>query len=163
MSVLVDPVRSAGAALLQWIVFPLGQPISGGEQPLYIGIPIQRVQKVIPFSTVFSSGQTLAGIAHWQDQEITIVDLHRWVFGIPLADPQYWVVIRHQHQELWGIPIQSTPLLGQVAQDQVRILPDSYREMDTLSMAKYVAQVSTEEGLITAFQLDLGWHGSLRQ
>jgi len=53
--------------------FPLGS--------LQVGLPLTQVQKVLPYPTVFSSGQKPIGLAHFEEQEVVVLDLHQYLFG----------------------------------------------------------------------------------
>jgi chemotaxis signal transduction protein len=136
---------------LKLIVFSLTQ---SGIKSLYLGAEINSVKKIINQTTIHSSGRTLAGVAHLDDQEVTIVDLHRSVFGTPIPQAAYLVILQQTGGELLGIPVEKSPALVEVFTKDVRVLPASYRQVDTLSIASHVTVAETEEGIQTIFLLD---------
>ncbi len=143
--------QSSSVQTLKLIVFSLGQ---SSTKLLYLGAEINSVKKIISQTTIHSSGRTLAGVAHLDDQEVTIVDLHRSVFGTPISQASYLVILRLSSGELLGIPVEKSPALLEVPTKDVRVLPASYRQVDTLSIASHVTVAETEEGSQTIFLLD---------
>jgi chemotaxis signal transduction protein len=143
--------QSSSVQTLKLIVFSLGQ---SSTKLLYLGAEINSVKKIISQTAIHSSGQTLAGVAHLDDQEVTILDLHRSVFGTPIPEASYLVILRLTGSELLGIPVEKSPVLVEVPSNDVRVLPASYRQIDTLSIASHVAVAETEEGSQTIFLLD---------
>ncbi len=137
--------------ILKLIVFSLAQT---GTKSLYLGAEINSVKKVINQATIHSSGRTLAGVAHLDDQEVTIVDLHRSVFGTPIPQASYLVILQLTAGQLLGVPVEKSPALVEVLTKDVRVLPASYRQVDTLSIASHVAVAETPEGSQTIFLLD---------
>jgi chemotaxis signal transduction protein len=147
----LNPSSSVLPETLKLIVFSLAQ---SDIKPLYLGAEINSVKKIINQTTIYSSGRTLAGVAHLEDQEVTIVDLHRSVFGTPIPQASYLVILQQTGVELLGIPVEKSPALVEVSTKDVRVLPASYRQVDTLSIASHVTVAETEEGIQTIFLLD---------
>jgi purine-binding chemotaxis protein CheW len=56
--------------------------------------------------------------------------------------------------ETFGISIGQAPTLQDVAVSQIRTLPESYRQADTLEVASHVTVIPQQEGTLTVFILD---------
>jgi hypothetical protein len=136
------------------IIFSLGDPSNTDQPSLYLGVQVQFVHKILNQTAVYSSGQTWAGVAHLGDREATIVDFHHLIYGTPLAKSSYLVVLKTPTGELLGVPVLESPSLADVPVKDIRVLPASYRQVDTLRMASHVAVVTTEDGPQTVFLLD---------
>lgn len=124
--------------------FPLG--------PLQLGFPLTQVQKVIPYPTVFSSGQKPIGLAHFEQQEVIVLDLHQYLFGQPSVAAPTHLIIARNGQELYGIPCGTIPALVDVTPDQLQPLPPTYRQADTLGLASHVVRLHNDT--LTLFLLD---------
>lgn len=148
-----SPERQLSNAKL--ILFSFGQQIMNGNLPIYFGVHIQSIQHIYGQTTIYSSGKTLAGIAHVEDQEITILDLCRYLSNEPLPETNYLLTLRSPQVDLIGIPLSDSPVLVEVPPNKIRTLPATYRHLDHLGIANQVAIAETEEGSQTAFLLDL--------
>lgn len=138
---------------LKLIVFPMGQ--------LRLAVPMNNISRVINCPKVYSSGLNAAGVSTVGDRELTIVNLHQQLFGRPAPStperPGYLVLSPSPTGELIGIPTPETPLLLEVTESQVRELPQSYRQADTLWVASHMIRSTLEEGgeLQSIFMLDM--------
>lgn len=134
--------RKPTEAMLKLVVFPLGQ--------LLLAAPMDRISRVIHCPQVYSSGLGSVGVATVGDRELTIIDLHQELFHSPtpqVADrPGYLVLTPAPSGELMGIPTPETPLLLEVPTRLVRLLPDSYRQADTLWVASHMVRTALGEG-----------------
>lgn len=127
------------------------EPIS-----LYLGVPIEQVARIVRYGAVHGSGQTLAGVATVGEQQVTILDLRQTVFCVPSQQTNFLVILKSAAAELIGIPVAQSPALVDVPIADLRILPATYRQLDTLGMASHVSVAETEEeGRQTIFLLDL--------
>ncbi|MEO1148573.1 MAG: hypothetical protein AAFY26_23635, partial [Cyanobacteria bacterium J06638_22] len=95
-----SPERQLSNAKL--ILFSFGQQIMNGNLPIYFGVHIQSIQHIYGQTTIYSSGKTLAGIAHVEDQEITILDLCRYLSNEPLPETNYLLTLRSPQVDLIG-------------------------------------------------------------
>lgn len=137
------------------ILFSFGQQVLNGNLPIYFGVHIHSIQQIYGKTTIYSSGKTLAGIAHVGDHEITILDLCRYLSNKPLSEVNYLITLKSPDMDQLGIPLCESPVLVEVPPKNIRKLPDSYRNLDYLGIANQVAIAETEEGSQTAFLLDL--------
>lgn len=121
--------------------------------------PIECVNKVINYTTVYSSGLNDIGIAHIDDQEIPIIDLHRRLFKssqITTSNPaRFLLIAQNKMGEGFGIPVLKTPNLIEVSVTAIRTLPESFRQADTLGIASHVAVIPQENTSLTVFLLDV--------
>ncbi|NEO01886.1 MAG: CheW domain-containing protein [Moorea sp. SIO1F2] len=121
--------------------------------------PIECVKKVINYTTVYSSGLNDIGIAHIDDQEIPIIDLHRRLFKsskISTSNPgRFLLIAQNTMGERFGIPVLKTPNLIEVSVSDIRTLPESFRQADTLGIASHVAVIPQENTSLTVFLLDV--------
>ncbi|MEN9216829.1 MAG: chemotaxis protein CheW [Gloeomargarita sp. HHBFW_bins_162] len=124
--------------------FPVGS--------LNLGLPLSQVQKVMPYPSIFSSGQKPLGLAHFEDQEVVVVDIHRYLFGHPSPLPPTHLIVVKNGQELYGVPCAGLPALVELAPEQIRQIPPNYRQADTLGLASHVARLHNDT--ITLFLLD---------
>lgn len=139
--------------LIKLLVFNIGA--------LTLALPILQVQKVIRHNQVHGSGLSHANLTHVGDQEITIVDLHQKLFKTSLSSPSstsgYFVISKEVTGEPLGIMVSESPSLIDVTTTQVRLIPESYRQADTLEIASHVAVIPQTEtkAAQTIFILDL--------
>jgi len=135
------------------IVFPIGA--------LRLSVPMDNISRVINCPKIYSSGLNAAGVTTVGDRELTIIDLHQQLFACPApADPDrpgYLVLTPGPSGEMIGIPTPETPMLLEVPADQIRELPQSYRQADTLWVASHMLRTPLEEGgeLQSIFVLDM--------
>jgi chemotaxis signal transduction protein len=127
------PRTQAKVQLIKLITFGIGK--------LNLAIRIDQVHKVVNLPTVHGSGLNPVGLAQVDNQDVTVVDLHRRLFrteAVPVAS-YYLVLVKTQRGELLGIPASQTPLLMEVPATLIRSLPESYRRSDTLEFASHIA------------------------
>lgn len=137
--------------VLKLIVFSMGS--------LKFAVPIESVYKVFNQPSINSSGVNQFGVTHVGEQQVTVVDLYRRVFkqsqtNVVFADG-YLVTVQNSQGELYGIAVTDTPVLMDVLLSSIRVLPESYRRVDTLDVASHVAVIPQESGSITVFLLDV--------
>jgi len=124
--------------------FPLGS--------LQVGLPLTQVQKVLPYPTVFSSGQKPVGLAHFEEQEVVVIDLHHYLFGQVNPIPATHLIVVKGNTEFYGVPCTGMPALVDILPEQIRQIPATYRQGDTLGLASHVARLNNDT--MTLFLLD---------
>ncbi len=155
---LATPERVASSAAkdsqipLKLIMFRLLTSPDQGRS-LYLAVRIEAVERILGQSQIHSSGQSLAGILHLEDSDITVIDLSRKIRGMEMTAPEYVVVLRTQAESI-GIPLTEPPALVEVLPANIRQLPAKYRQLDELRMATQVAQVEVENQFRTVFLID---------
>ena len=137
---------------IKLLVFNIGK--------LTLSLPILQVQKVVKHNQVHGSGLSYVNLAHIDEREIAVVDLHQKLFKISLTEtsqtPGYFIITKNVAQEPLGIWVSEPPALIDVATSQIRLIPDSYRRADTLEIASHVAVITQEDRTSqTIFILDL--------
>ena len=136
---------------LKLIVFALDR--------LNLAFPVEYVEKVIKQKQIQGSGINQFGIANLNEQQVTVIDLHRRVFQA--AQPSnyftdgYLVVVKNAKNEFCGVAVEKTPVLMDVPLSRIRVLPESYRRLDTLDIASHVAVIPQETETLTVFLLDV--------
>ena len=152
-NLIVDSSLNTSAktnSLIKLLVFEIGK--------LTLALPILQVQKVVKQSEVHGSGLSHVNLTHLAEQEVAIVDLHQKLFGVSITQAEatgYFIISKNIAGEPLGIVVSQTPTLIDVPVEQIRLLPDSYRRADTLSIASHVAIIAQNDANITVFMLDL--------
>ena len=130
------------------VVFAIGS--------LNLALPIDIVAKVAILNTVHGSGLNSVGLAHIDNQDVTVVDLHQQLFKMPFQTAVRYILIgQNDRGDLFGIPVKDAPSLMEVPLTAIRQLPETYRSADTLRIADRVAVVHQQKTSITLFLLDL--------
>jgi len=118
-----------------------------GFRDLHFALPIADVYKIVPRPAVVGSGLGPVGLAHVGDEEVTVFDLHRRLFGTPFTHDGegYLVLFETPEEELVGIPIAEPPGMFDIKESAIRTLPESFRRRDTYGLASHVALVAPPE------------------
>lgn len=136
---------------LKLIVFTLDR--------LNLAFPVEYVDKVIKQKQIQGSGINQFGIASLNEQQVTVIDLYRRVFQSeqPSNDftDVYLVIVKNSKDELYGVAVKKTPVLRDVPLSRIRVLPESYRRLDTLDIASHVVVIPQETETLTIFLLDV--------
>ena len=136
---------------IKLIVFTIGK--------LNFSLPIETVYKILNSTTVYGSGTNQVGVTHIGDREITVIDLHQRFFKASSINESesngYLVILQNTTGELYGIPVAEAPILMDVPLSTIRVIPESYRQADTLEIARHVAVIPQGEGSLTVFLLDV--------
>jgi chemotaxis signal transduction protein len=129
----------ATSLALKLLVFPIGT--------LYFALPVDYVNKVIKQDKIYSSGLSSVGMIHVEDREITIIDLHRKIYLTSKETQQkgYFILTQNNRGEQFGILTTTTPSIFDVPLAQIRQLPNSYRQADTLGIASHVTIIKKQE------------------
>ena len=138
--------------LIKLLVFAVGK--------LTLALPILQVQKVIKQNPLHGSGLSHVNLAHLENIDIAIVDLHQKLFNTSLSElsqaQKYFIISKNITGEPLGILVLDPPILVEVSAAQIRLIPNSYRNADTLEIASHVTLFSQEDGTKkTIFILDL--------
>ena len=135
---------------LKLLIFNIGS--------LNLALPVEFVVKVANYTNIYSSGLNHLGMAHVGDRDITIIDLHKRLFEVSQipqsGEKAYFIVVRNNSGEQFGILVTKTPSLIDVQSSLIRGLPESYRRADTLEIASHVAVIRQEDTSATIFILD---------
>ncbi len=139
-------------SLLKLVIFAIGK--------LTLALPIKQVQKVVKHNPVHGSGLSHVNLTHLEEQEVAVVDLHQKLFKVSLKERSetngYFIITQPVIGEPLGIMVAETPILLDVPLSQIRILPESYRQADTLAIASHVAIIpQSDRTTMTVFILDL--------
>lgn len=125
---------------------------------LHLAFKIDVVVKVNRYTPVLGSGLTHFGITNLGDREITVIDLHQRLFHSSQPRPSqtggYLLLAKNSVEEVFGIVVGQTPTLLDVSLSQIRVLPESYRQADTLKIATHVILLTQGEEKLTVFLLD---------
>lgn len=140
---------------IKLLVFEVGK--------LTLALPILQVQKVVRKSEVHGSGLSYVNLTHLEQQEIAVVDLHQKLFNVSITEGSqgkenfgYFIISKNIIGEPLGIMVVNSPSLIDVASEKIRLIPDSYRQADTLEIASHVTVITQEdETSVTIFILDL--------
>ncbi len=137
---------------LKIVVFTIGK--------LTVALPVAKVKKVTKKSTIYSSGLTHVHLTHIDQQEITVIDLHQKLFKVSQSqldrEKEYLIITKSLIGEPLGIVVNETPILMDIPLTQIRTIPNTYRQADTLGIASHVAVIPQEDDTSkTIFILDL--------
>lgn len=126
---------------------------------LNLALLVDSVQKILRHSESYGTGVTAMGISHLGDsREITVIDLHKRLFKKSQSSQQktqqFLILAKNSANETFGIIVSETPSLLDVPLSQIRVLPDSYRQSDTLDMATHVTLIAQNEENLMVFILD---------
>ena len=140
------------STLLKLLVFDIGK--------LTLALPILQVQKIVRHNPLHGSGLSYVNLTHLGDREVAVVDLHQKLFKVSLPESPkhkgYFIITKNITGEPLGILVSKSPALIDVAINQIRLIPDSYRRADTLEIASHVAVIpQDDETSETIFILDL--------
>ncbi len=147
----METIESSSQIIWQVVAFPVGT--------LILSVPIQSVYRVLSKIPVNGSGERGVGIAHLENDELTVFDLEYQLFPQQmqqnLAIKGSHIIVVQSETEVLGLLVKQTPTLMNLERDRVRILPDSYRQADTLSFCSHVAILDGKEARTTVFLLDV--------
>jgi len=133
------PAAQVKSQLIKLITFDIGK--------LNLAVRIDQVYKVVNIPMVHSSGLNPVGLARIDNQDVTVVDLHRRLFraeATPVSS-YYLVLVKTARGELLGIPASQTPLMMELPAQLIRSLPESFRRSDTLEIASHIAVLPAEQ------------------
>jgi chemotaxis signal transduction protein len=132
------------------VVFPIGS--------LNCAINIFSIYKVVKSTRFYGEDNNWVSMTRVGDREVTILDLRRRLFPNELGEATstqvYIIVLQNSQGDLYGIPVNGIPSLIDLAVDQIRVLPDSFRQANALGIASHVAIVPQSSESLTLFLLD---------
>lgn len=137
---------------IKLLVFKIGK--------LTLALPVLQVQKIVKYNQVHGSGLSYVNLTHLDNQDIAIIDLHQKLFNVSLPklseNKGYFIISKKVTEESIGILVSEPPALVDIATTQIRLIPDTYRRLDTLEIASHVTVITQEnETSETVFILDL--------
>ena len=133
------PAAQVKSQLIKLITIDIGK--------LNLAVRIDQVYKVVNIPMVHGSGLNPVGLARIDNQDVTVVDLHRRLFraeATPVSS-YYLVLVKTARGELLGIPASQTPLMMEQPAQLIRSLPESFRRSDTLEIASHIAVLPAEQ------------------
>ena len=144
--------NSSPTSLMKLLVFEVGK--------LTLALPILQVKKVVRQNAVHGSGLSHVNLAHLEDREVAVVDLHQKLFKVSQTEvfphKGYFIITKNITGEPLGIFVVHPPSIIDVPLGQIRLIPDSYRRADTLEIASHVVVITEEHAKsLTIFMLDL--------
>ncbi|HAC65342.1 MAG TPA: chemotaxis protein CheW [Cyanothece sp. UBA12306] len=126
---------------------------------LNLALRVESAQKILRYSEIHGSGMTSVGLLHIDEQEITVIDLHKKLFQISQQlnsrQKPFIILAKNSFNESFAIIVGETPTLREIPRSKIRILPDSYRRADTLNIASHVTIIEEENQSSTVFILDV--------
>ena len=154
-------------SIVKLLVFSIGK--------LTLALPVKQVKQVTRYTPIHGSGMSYINLTHIGKQQVTVIDLHQKLFGVSqneiIPEGGYFIITKSRPvtimkdgekichdlvEESLGIRVLETPSLIDVALEDIRILPASYRYADTLEIASHVAIVNRKNQMSqTIFILDL--------
>jgi hypothetical protein len=105
------------------------------------GIPMTKINRVI--SNVF------IGEDFSLTQDVEILDLHYHLSGVEIATFNAIAIFTGKNSQLYGIPIETAPILVSVPADRIRILPSETRTNTPLGIASHIAIIANEDSQLT--------------
>lgn len=144
--------NSSPNSFIKLLVFEVGK--------LILALPILQVKKVVRKNTVHGSGLSHVNLAHLEEREVAVIDLHQKLFKVSQTEVSpnqgYFIVTKNIIGEPLGIFVVHPPSIIDVPSEQIRLIPDSYRRADTLEIASHVVVITEENAKsLTIFILDL--------
>ncbi|MGA1622457.1 MAG: CheW domain-containing protein [Synechocystis sp.] len=125
---------------------------------LNLALPIALVVKILPHTPSYGSGLSDTGVLNLEDRTVTVIDLHRRLFRVPQPPTgrsrQYFILLKNHKGEEFCLLVNDAPTLMDVPHKQIRKLPDSYRQTDSLQCASHVLLIEQKNEKFTVFLLD---------
>ena len=129
----------------------------------FFALPINVVFKVINCPSVSNTTDSSLGIADFEGQTVTVVNLAQKLSPQNSATQQmqkrFLILSQTRQGELCGIPIDKSPALIELPMDNIRPLPLSARQVNP---ATHVAIVPKPEGSLKIFLLGMAESSSLQ-
>jgi purine-binding chemotaxis protein CheW len=150
-----SPTPHAPAAL-SVLIAPFGN--------LFLAVPMTGVQKVIRTPEIFKSGArthagispSALGVAHFEERDVIVVDLHQKIYGSPNPQSEKYVIVTEiPSGHLYGVLATHLPTLITIPPTSLRPLPEEYRQRDPLGIASHVASIIYNGATQTVFLVDL--------
>ena len=131
----------------------------------FFALPLSVVFKVIDCPPVTEATDKSLGIADFEGQTVTVVNLAQKL-SLQNSDEQkiqkrFLILSQTLQGELCGIPIDKSPALIELPMDTIRPLPLSVRQANPLGIATHVAILSRPKGALKIFLLGMAESSSL--
>ncbi len=134
----------------KYLVFTLGK--------LNLAFDVDHVERIVNYLPIHHSGTTAIGLIHLENRSVTVIDLHRQLFEVsqpPTTKGRLFLILfKNRLGESLGLLVNETPTLMDIPLSQIRILPASFRQNDTLACASQVMIVQEKGQSFTVFVLD---------
>ncbi len=134
----------------KFVLFAMGK--------LNFALPIALVVKILPHTPSYGSGLSDTEVLNLEDRPVTVIDLHRRLFRVSQPPTQrsrqYFILVKNHGGEEFCLLVNDAPTLMDIPHKQIRKLPDSYRQTDSLHCASHVLVVEQKSEKFTIFLLD---------
>ncbi|MDJ0689972.1 MAG: chemotaxis protein CheW [Xenococcaceae cyanobacterium MO_188.B32] len=131
----------------------------------FFALPISVIFKVINCPPITENKDSSLGIADFEGQTVTVVNLAQKLSPQNSAtqhiQKRFLILSQTRQGELCGIPIDKSPALIELPKDNIRSLPLSARQVNPFSIATHVAILPKPEGSLKIFLLGMGESSSL--
>jgi hypothetical protein len=135
------------AAIQRLLVLPV--------RDLFLGLPLEQIQKVIPTPTIIRGGQSSLGLIRVESKDVMVLDLHQILYRQPnLTSEPYLVLVKTTQGRTYGVPTIALPLIEDIRANQITPLLQDYRDRDPLGIASHTALVARNETMQTIFLVD---------
>lgn len=125
---------------------------------LNLALSVDPVVKILPHTPSSGSGLSEMGLVNLENRSLTLVDLHRRLFRVSQPptnrNRQYFILVKNRSGEEFCLLVNNAPTLMDVLPNQIRQLPDSFRQNDSLRCASHVLLVEEKSEKFTVFLLD---------
>jgi chemotaxis signal transduction protein len=125
----------------------------------FFALPIDVIFKVINCPPITNTAQRGLGIADFEEQTVTVVNLAQRLSpqsrDTQTLQKRFLILTQTRQGELCGIPIDKSPALIELPLENIRPLPLSYRQMNPLSIATHIAVLPESEGSLKIFLLGM--------
>jgi chemotaxis signal transduction protein len=123
---------------------------------LQMAVKLESVRKVIRTPEIFKSGEKPFGIAHFEENEVMIVDLYQKIYARSNPESEgYLIILQSDDYQLYGVPVTMLPTMKVISSALLRPLPSDYRDRDALGIASHVVTITQNSQTQTIFLLDL--------
>ena len=126
----------------------------------FFALPIGVIFKVINCPPITYTAERGLGIADFEAQTVTVVNLAQRLspqsMDVPTSNERFLLLTQTRQGELCGIAIDKSPALIEIPLENIRPLPLSYRQMKPFSIATHIAVLPDSEGSRQIFLLGMG-------
>jgi chemotaxis signal transduction protein len=136
--------------IVRTIVFTLDDSTGSENANYLLAFPVEAVFKIISCPPISKTVEKGIGVADWQEQTVTVVDLHHKFFpGDRHPESfsyRFLILLQTRSKELCGIPVAQSPTLIDLPAATIRPVPLSYRQVAGLSLASHMAVLPQPQG-----------------
>jgi chemotaxis signal transduction protein len=134
---LLPPIAPVRSTTIELVVFEIAE--------ISFGIPMTKINRVI--SNIF------LGEDYTLTQDVEIVDLYQRLTGIEIANFNAIAIFTGTDRQLYGIPIETVPILMTIPLDRIRTIPQDLRTKNPLGIASHIAMIANADLELTIFIL----------